>query len=85
MDREAARKLSPEAQHERPRQVVRAYKRGVNRRGIAGDLGLSYSSVRMIVNRLSKMACAASILAGVVVRQAVAAPSRPSGKDGFSV
>jgi len=51
MEREDARKLSPEAQHERRRQVVRAYKRGVNRRQIARDLGLSYSSVRMIVNR----------------------------------
>ncbi|MGA9129217.1 MAG: IS630 family transposase, partial [Terracidiphilus sp.] len=36
------------------RQVVRAYKRGVNRRQIARDLGLSYSSVRMIVNRFKK-------------------------------
>ena len=51
MEREDARKLSPEAQQERRNQVVRAYKRGVNRRRIAGDLGLSYSAVRMIVNR----------------------------------
>jgi len=50
MEREDARKLSPQAQHERRRQVVRAYKRGVNRRKIASDLGLSYSAVRMIVN-----------------------------------
>ncbi|HEY1254419.1 MAG TPA: IS630 family transposase [Terracidiphilus sp.] len=54
MEREDARKLSPQAQHERRRQVVRAYKRGVNRRQIARDLGLSYSSVRMIVNRFKK-------------------------------
>jgi len=51
MEREDARKLSPEAQHERRRQVVRAYKRGVNRRQIARDIGLSYSSVRMIIHR----------------------------------
>ena len=51
MDREDARKFSPDAQHERRRQVVRAYKRGVNRRQIAREFGLSYSSVRMIVNR----------------------------------
>jgi len=51
MEREDARKLSPEAQHERRRQVVRACKRSVNRRQIARDLGLSYSSVRMVVNR----------------------------------
>ncbi len=40
--------------HERLRQVVRAFKRGVNRRQIARDLGLSYSSVRMIVNRFKQ-------------------------------
>ena len=54
MEREDARKLSPEAQHERRRQVVRAFKRGVNRRQIARDVGLSYSSVRMIVDRFEK-------------------------------
>jgi transposase len=54
MDREDARKLSPEAQHERRRQVVRAFKRGVNRRRNSHDLGLSYSSVRMIVNRFKQ-------------------------------
>lgn len=54
MDREDARRLPPEAQHERRRQVVRAYKRGVNRRRIACEIGLSYSSVRMIVARYEK-------------------------------
>jgi transposase len=54
MEREDARKLSPDAQHERRRQVIRAYKRGVNRRQIARDLGLSYSSVRMIVDRFKQ-------------------------------
>jgi transposase len=54
MEREDARKLSPDAQHERRRQVVRAYKRGVNRRQIARDFGLSYSSARMIVNRFKR-------------------------------
>jgi transposase len=54
MEREDARKLSPEAQHERRVQVIRAYKRGVNRRQIARDFGLSYSSVRMIVNRFKQ-------------------------------
>ena len=51
MEREDARKLSPEAQHECCRQVVRVYKRSVNRRQIARDLGLSYLLVRMVVNR----------------------------------
>jgi transposase len=54
MEREDARKLSPEAQQERRRQVVRAYKRGVNRRQISRDIGLSYSSVCMIVDRYKK-------------------------------
>ena len=54
MEREDARKLSPEAQFERRRQVIRAYKRGVNRRQIARDLGLSYTAVRMIVNRFKE-------------------------------
>jgi transposase len=54
MDRGDAGELSPEAQHERRRQVVRAFKRGVNRRRISHDLGLSYSSVRMIVNRFKQ-------------------------------
>jgi transposase len=54
MEREDARKLSPQAQHELRRQVVRAYKRGVNRRQIARDLGLSYSAVRLIVNRYKR-------------------------------
>jgi len=51
MEREDARKLSAGAQQERRNQVVRAFKRGVNRRQIARDLGLSYSAVRLIVNR----------------------------------
>jgi transposase len=51
MEREDARKLSTDAQHERRRQVVRAYKRGVNRRQIAREFGLSYSSPFRQLNR----------------------------------
>jgi transposase len=51
MDQEDARKLSSAAQHERRRQVIRAYKRGVNRHRIAQQVGLSYTAVRMIVRR----------------------------------
>jgi transposase len=51
MEPEDARKLSSEAQQERRRQVIRAYKRGVNRHRIAQQVGLSYTAVRMIVNR----------------------------------
>ncbi|MGC9225608.1 MAG: helix-turn-helix domain-containing protein, partial [Terracidiphilus sp.] len=51
MEQEDARKLGSAAQHERRRQVIRAYKRGVNRHRIAQDVGLSYTAVRMIVKR----------------------------------
>jgi len=51
MDDQDARKLSSSAQHERRRQVIRAYKRGVNRHRIAHEVGLSYTAVRMIVKR----------------------------------
>ena len=54
MEAEDGRKLSPEAQQERRRQVVRAFRRGVKQRQIARDLGLSYSSVRMTVGRYKR-------------------------------
>jgi transposase len=51
MEQEDGRKLSSAAQHERRRQVIGAYKRGVNRHRIAQAVGLSYTAVRMIVKR----------------------------------
>jgi transposase len=51
MEQQDARKLGSSAQHERRRQVIRAYKRGVNRHRIAQEVGLSYTAVRMIVKR----------------------------------
>ena len=51
MELEDARKLSSAAQHERRRQVIRAYKRGVNRHQIAQQVGLSYTAVRMVAKR----------------------------------
>ena len=54
LEHEDARKLSPDAQHEGRRQGFRAYKRGPNRRQIARECGLSYSSVRMMVNRFKQ-------------------------------
>ena len=51
MEREDARKLSSAARHERRRQVIRAYKRGVNRNQISQQVGLSYTAVRNIVKR----------------------------------
>jgi transposase len=51
MDIEDARRLSPAEQHERRRQVIRAYKRKVNKRQIARDVGLSYSATCKIIDR----------------------------------
>lgn len=51
MDTEDARRLSPAEQHERRRQVIRAYKRGVNKRQIARDVGVSYPGTRKIIAR----------------------------------
>ena len=51
MDTEDARRLSPAEQHERRRQVIRAYKRKINKRQIACDVGLSYSATCKIIDR----------------------------------
>ena len=51
MDTEDARRLSPAEQHERRRQVIRAYKRKTNKRQIARDVGLSYSATCKIIDR----------------------------------
>jgi len=49
MEKEDGRKLSPEARHECRRQVIRAWKRGVNIAKIAEDIGLSYFGVDKII------------------------------------
>ncbi|MGH9439328.1 MAG: IS630 family transposase [Terriglobia bacterium] len=51
MDKEDARRPTPAEQHERRRQVIRAWKRGVNKRRIARDVGLSYPGTRNIIAR----------------------------------
>ena len=51
MDNEDARRLSPAEQHERRRQVIRAYKRKLNKTQIARDIGLSYSATCKIIDR----------------------------------
>lgn len=51
MDKEDARRLSPGEQQERRRQAIRAFKRGVSKRQIGSDVGLSYSAVCKIVER----------------------------------
>jgi transposase len=49
-DKEDGRKLSPEAQHEKRKQVIRLYRRSINRRRISEMTGMGYSSVVRIVN-----------------------------------
>ena len=51
MDNEDARRLSPAEQHERRRQVIRAYKRNLSKRQISRDVGLSYSATCKIIDR----------------------------------
>jgi transposase len=51
MEKDDARKLTADEQHERRRQVVRAHKRGRSRSQIAEDVGLSYSAVTAILTR----------------------------------
>ncbi len=51
METEDARLLSPAEQHERRRQVIRAYKRKLTKRQIARDVGLSYSATCKIIDR----------------------------------
>jgi transposase len=51
MEKQDARTLSPDAQYELRKQVVRAFKRGLTRRQISADIGLSYNAVCGIVKR----------------------------------
>ena len=51
MDKQDARKLAPAAQYELRKQVIRAYKRGLNRVQISEAVGLSYPAVCQIVKR----------------------------------
>lgn len=51
MENEDGRKLSPDAQHERRKQVLRLHKRGLRRSEIARLTGLSHTAVSAIVKR----------------------------------
>jgi transposase len=51
MEKDDARKLSPAEQHERRRQVIRAYKRGRSKSQIAVDVGLSHTAVSKVIAR----------------------------------
>jgi len=51
MEKEDARKLSPAEQHERRRQVIHAYKRGLTRAQIGAQVGLSHPAVSQIIAR----------------------------------
>jgi len=51
MEKEDARRLSPAEQHERRRQVIRAFKRGEKKSRIAAAVGLSYSATCKIIGQ----------------------------------
>ena len=51
MDKQDARKLTPSAQYELRKQVIRAYRRGRNRVQISAEVGLSYPAVCQIIQR----------------------------------
>ncbi len=59
MEQTDARKLKPAQQHERRRQVIRAYKRGRTRTQIADEIGLSYTAVGKIIARFDELGMAA--------------------------
>jgi transposase len=51
MENDDGRKLSAPELKERRKQVIRAYKRGLNKKQISRDIGLSYPAVRNIISR----------------------------------
>ena len=59
LDQEDSRKLSPEAQHERRKQVVRMHKRGASRTRIGEETGQSYMGVKRIIDRFEEGGAAA--------------------------
>ena len=61
MDTEDARRISPAEQHERRRQVIRAYQRKVNKRQIAREVGLSYSATCKVIDRFKAGGLAALV------------------------
>jgi len=58
MEHPDARKLSPDAQHERRRQVIRAHKRGRSRSQIVQEVGLSYTAVTNTLKRYAEVGMA---------------------------
>src|SRR3989338_5362550 len=72
MEKDDARKLSPAAQHERRRQVIRAHKRGRTRAQIAVEVGLSHTAVTKVIMRYESEGAA-----GLVSRKR----GRRSGED----
>lgn len=51
MEKDDARKLSAQELKERRRQVIRAWQRGLNKKQISRDVGMSYPAVRNIIAR----------------------------------
>lgn len=66
MNPEDARRLSPAEQHERRRQVIRAYKGKLNKRQLARDVGVSYFAACKIINRYNAVGLARWRQANVV-------------------
>jgi transposase len=50
IDKEDARKRSPDAQHEKRKQVIRLHRRSLNRRQISAMTGMGYRSVCRIID-----------------------------------
>ena len=51
MEKDDGRKLSAHELKERRKQVIRAHKRGLNKKQISRNIGLSYPAVRNIIAR----------------------------------
>ncbi len=51
METQDARRLTPAEQHERRRQVIRAYHRGLSKAQIARNVGLSHTSTCRVIDR----------------------------------
>lgn len=63
MEKDDGRKLSAQELKERRNQVIRAYQRGLNKKQISRDIGLSYPAVRNIISRF-ELAGSKSLMPG---------------------
>ena len=61
MEKDDGRKLSAPELKERRKQVIRAYTRGLNKKQISRDIGLSYPAVRNIIARYEEQGVASLV------------------------